>query len=227
MAITPKNWGSFQHYKNRAPPWIKLHHALLDNIEFHFLPVASRALAPCLWLLASEHKEGRITLSVRAIAFRLHCSETEIIEGLKPLIDEGFFIDDSNTLAGCYQSATPEERRGEAEKREKAPLFESGGAFSQEPLPSALEGKGNGSARSFASASNGDALAREPSTVPPSPDGRSPSLQRPPAEFGSRQGMSPDLGNDYRSPPRTKSDNVLEPIPDRPDLGTGRRKRTY
>lgn len=44
---------------------------------------------------------------------------------------------------------------------------------------------------------------------------------------GGRQGMSPDPGNDYRSPPATKSDNVLEPIPDRPDLGTGRRKRTY
>jgi len=32
----------------------------------------------------------------------------------------------------------------------------------------------------------------------------------------SRQGMSPDRGDDYRSPPRAKSDNVLEPIPDRP-----------
>jgi len=32
---------------------------------------------------------------------------------------------------------------------------------------------------------------------------------------GSR-GMSPDLGNDYRSPPRSKSDNPLTPIPDRP-----------
>jgi uncharacterized protein YdaU (DUF1376 family) len=31
---------------------------------------------------------------------------------------------------------------------------------------------------------------------------------------GSR-GMSPDLGNDYRSPPRAKSDNVLAPLPER------------
>jgi len=28
-------------------------------------------------------------------------------------------------------------------------------------------------------------------------------------------GVSPDKGNDYRSPPRTKSDNVLKPIPDK------------
>lgn len=32
---------------------------------------------------------------------------------------------------------------------------------------------------------------------------------------GSR-GMSPDLGNDYRSPPKAKSDNPLMPLPDRP-----------
>jgi len=36
---------------------------------------------------------------------------------------------------------------------------------------------------------------------------------------GSR-GMSPDLGNDYRSPPRTKSDNPLMPIPDKPLVKT-------
>lgn len=31
-----------------------------------------------------------------------------------------------------------------------------------------------------------------------------------------REGSSRDLGNDYRSPPRNKSDNPLSPIPDRP-----------
>jgi hypothetical protein len=31
---------------------------------------------------------------------------------------------------------------------------------------------------------------------------------------GSR-GMSPDLGNNYRSPPKAKSDNVLAPLPEK------------
>ena len=26
-----KNWGEFQHYKKRNPPWIKLHKKLLDD----------------------------------------------------------------------------------------------------------------------------------------------------------------------------------------------------
>ena len=29
-----KNWSEFQHYKDRAPPWVKLHHSLLDNFEW-------------------------------------------------------------------------------------------------------------------------------------------------------------------------------------------------
>ena len=49
--IRPKNWHSFQHYKDRDPTWIKLHKKLLDDYEFQSLPLASRALAPMLWLL--------------------------------------------------------------------------------------------------------------------------------------------------------------------------------
>jgi len=36
----------------------------------------------------------------------------------------------------------------------------------------------------------------------------------------ARQGPSPDPGLDYRSPPRTKSDNPLMPIPDKPLVKT-------
>ena len=54
MFLTPKNWHAFQHYNKRNPPWIKLHRALLDDYEFSQLPVESRALAPMLWLIASE-----------------------------------------------------------------------------------------------------------------------------------------------------------------------------
>jgi hypothetical protein len=34
LILTPKNWKSFQHYKDRAPAWIKLHKALLDDYNF-------------------------------------------------------------------------------------------------------------------------------------------------------------------------------------------------
>lgn len=121
MSLTPKNWADFQHYKDRSPVWIKLHRSILDNYEYHCLPVASRALAPMLWLLASEYEAGKITASVDAIAFRLRMPATELADALKPLIDSGFFIDDSNVLAACYQAAIPEKETQEKTEKDYEP----------------------------------------------------------------------------------------------------------
>lgn len=99
MSITPKNWKDFQHYKDRAPSWIKLHKGLLNDFEFTRLPVASRALAPMLWLLASEYEGGVIDGSNEKIAFRVHMTLDDLEEALRPLIDSGFFIA-SEPLAG-------------------------------------------------------------------------------------------------------------------------------
>lgn len=172
MTIIPKNWASFQHYKDRSPPWIKLHHNLLDNCEFNELPVASRALAPCIWLLASEYVDGKITLSLKAIAFRLHLSETALIEALTPLIDSGFFIDDkvpaSAVLAERYQVATPE-TEAEAQVRGRA-APQSAAARPASPSSTAAREtvaakQQNGSARSLAALPAG-ALTREPDNEP-------------------------------------------------------------
>jgi hypothetical protein len=116
MALIPKDWGRFQHYKDRSPSWIKLHKSLLDNYEYHCLPVASKALAPFLWLLASDYPNGEISLDLRAIAFRVRMSEADLKSALKPLIDSGFFTDASGLLADCYQRASPEKRREREEK---------------------------------------------------------------------------------------------------------------
>jgi len=110
MILTPKDWERFQHYKDRSPSWIKLHHSLLDNFDFHCLQVASRALAPMLWLLASEHPDGKIVASPEEIAFRLRMPIDQFVEALSPLIDAGFF-DASELLAERYQDASPEKER--------------------------------------------------------------------------------------------------------------------
>lgn len=124
MIIAPKNWGGFQHYKDRAPPWIKLHKGLLDNFEFQSLPVASRALAPMLWLLASDHERGEIDAAPKKLAFRLRMTECEVTDALRPLIDNGFFLvlsDASDALAERKRLADlereTEERRKEAEQK--------------------------------------------------------------------------------------------------------------
>lgn len=133
MKITPKNWAEFQHYKDRAPPWIKLHKGLLDNFEFQSLPVASRALAPMLWLLASDHERGEIDAAPKKLAFRLRMTEREVTDALKPLIDNDFFVvsgDAIEVLADCKQDACLEERqrerqiRGREETETKALDFE-------------------------------------------------------------------------------------------------------
>jgi len=125
VSITPKEWKSFQHYKERRPPWIKLHRILLDNIEFLRLPVASRALAPMLWLYAAEFDEGTITASFEDIAFRLRMSDADFMAALKPLLDKGFFVTDepdSGALADCKTPNAPKtegETEGEKESRAK------------------------------------------------------------------------------------------------------------
>lgn len=126
MSLTPKNWTSFQHYKNRSPAWIKLHRGILDDYDFARLPIASKALAPLLWLLASEYEDGKITCTFEELAFRLRMQPKEFDEAVKPLIDSGFFECASEVLARRKRSASLEkekekekEKEGEGEKRER------------------------------------------------------------------------------------------------------------
>lgn len=119
--LRPKNWRTFQHYNKRRPPWIKLHRSLLDNCEFQCLHVASKALAPCLWLLASESENGEIKQEPRQIAFRLRMSEKDFKEAIKPLIKENFFECSDEMLAWCKHDDSnmlPPETETETEKTE-------------------------------------------------------------------------------------------------------------
>ena len=119
MLMQPKNWATFQHYKDRCPPWIKLHRDLLNDREFMRLPLASKALAPLLWLLASESKDGTFDGSLDELMFRLHITEKEYKDGVKPLIDKGFFVSDSTMLATSKQHAIPETETERETKKEK------------------------------------------------------------------------------------------------------------
>ena len=115
MLLQPKNWAVFQHYKDRCPPWIKLHRDLLNDRAYMRLPIASKAIAPMLWLLASESKDGVFDGSLDELVFRLHITKKEYQDGIKPLIDNDFFILVSGVLAERKQSAIPE-TEGETEK---------------------------------------------------------------------------------------------------------------
>jgi hypothetical protein len=130
-----KKWDEFQHYKERNPPWIKLHKGYLDNYEFQRLPVDSRALAPMIWLLASESKDGFIDYDLEKIGFRIRMSSLELEAALVPLISGGFLELDGvaiRPLAPRRQDLLPEteaETQEEAEERQNpgqqvAPVLE-------------------------------------------------------------------------------------------------------
>ena len=121
--LAVRNWEKFQHYKDRSPPWIKLHRTLLDDYEFSALPDDTKAHLMLIWVLASQ-LSGRVPAEPKFLAAKIGANKPP---NLKLLIDQGFLIqeqDASNTLAECKQDASEplafarsrEERRGEAEE---------------------------------------------------------------------------------------------------------------
>ena len=115
------NWDEMQHYKDRSPPWIKLHNELLESYEFECLQDASKAHLLCIWLLASR-TGNKIKADSRWIARKIGAN-TEV--NLDELINSGFLLlnqplpsmgqDASNMLQGMEQDACLE---GEGEGEE-------------------------------------------------------------------------------------------------------------
>jgi hypothetical protein len=113
-----KNWEEYQHYKDRCPPWIKLHTKILNDRNFSMLSCASRGLLMQLWILASEH-EGKIPNDLEEIKFRLRDNAIKQ-EQVNMLISKGFLINCKHALADdstAQADAVPEteERREETE----------------------------------------------------------------------------------------------------------------
>lgn len=113
-----KNWEEFQHYRDRSPPWIKLHRDLLRDYRFTCLQDASKLHLVLIWLLASQ-MDNMIPADEVFIKNQIGISG-EL--NLKELIDNGFLVDDSGTLAGCKHDAIPEteaKAKTKAEYRDK------------------------------------------------------------------------------------------------------------
>lgn len=125
-----RNWEQFQHYKNRNPPWIKLHFAMLASEDWVSLDDASRLLAVVCMLIASRN-EGFVPNNP---AYLKRVAYLNAVPDFGPLISCGFL---ENPLAGASNAqaedskkkqaqadARPEERRGETEesqRREESP----------------------------------------------------------------------------------------------------------
>lgn len=119
-----KNFERFQHYKDRAPPWIKLYNELLDDYEFGLLPDASKMHLVAIWLLASR-SENKIPYDPAWVARRINATEPVNLAGLA---EAGFIVTDqplqtteqvaSKPLAECL-SREREEGETEESREEK------------------------------------------------------------------------------------------------------------
>lgn len=115
--ITVSGWDEFQHYKDRNPPWIKLHNHLLDNYEFECLGDSAKGHLLCIWMLASR-TGNKIPYDATWIKKKIGAS-TSI--NLDSLINAGFLClehDASTSLHNEKHDATEcvpseEKRRGE------------------------------------------------------------------------------------------------------------------
>lgn len=116
-----KNWSEFQHYKDRNPPWIKLHNHLLDDYDFECLGDTAKGHLLCIWMLASRTK-NEMPFDDKWIAKKIGASSKV---NLAALVNSGFIVVEqsaSNMLHNKTQVATlsvpsVEESRGEKEKR--------------------------------------------------------------------------------------------------------------
>lgn len=121
--LVVKNWGEFQHYKDRNPPWIKLHRALLDDYEFSRLQDASKAHLMLIWLFSAGN-DGQIPNDPKFLQAKLGLDKQP---DLQALVNSGFLMplqDASRPIADCQQgdsdalvlARSREKRREEAEK---------------------------------------------------------------------------------------------------------------
>jgi len=127
-----RNWSSYQSYKDRRPPWIRLHRSLIDNAEFQRMSADARALLPMFWLLACEDTDpvsGMIRMSYEDIAWRLRLPPEKVKSAISEMQDADFIecIESvTEPLQDRISTVTPEtETETETEKKDgaKAPSY--------------------------------------------------------------------------------------------------------
>lgn len=112
--ITICKWDDFQHYKDRTPPWIKLHRKLLTNREWRAIDGFSGRLLVELWLLASDKDhgpDGCVDLSTPDLAWTLRydaSEEGEIDRALQVLAEHGFVALRVNSASAAHTNARAE-----------------------------------------------------------------------------------------------------------------------
>ena len=133
MKLRIRNWTKFQHYKDRNPPWIKLHFELLSSEDWVVLGDASRVLAVACMLVASRN-EGFIRVDSVGAKHLKRVAYLNSDPDFKPLIECGFLESASDMQANASalqadarpetETETETEERGKNGKRFSPPTVE-------------------------------------------------------------------------------------------------------
>ena len=128
-----KNWGKFQHFKDRRPPWVKLYRDLLDDMEWHELDPLSSKVLVTLWLLASEDddQEGKLP-NIKTLSWRLRLPQAQVLECMNKL-SHWLEHDDINVISSGYQHDLPETETETETKRETESICPPDGGPAQLP----------------------------------------------------------------------------------------------
>ena len=121
-----KNWHTFQHYKDRNPPWIKLHRSILNDSDFISMPEGAQYELIRVWILAASGS-GAVP---RRLGLLRQMTGLRRVRYLDLLIQKGFLSENASVLlAPCKHSARPETETEtyKEEKRQKTPPTPSRG----------------------------------------------------------------------------------------------------
>ncbi|MCP4342919.1 MAG: hypothetical protein GY799_29560 [Desulfobulbaceae bacterium] len=96
----------WQHYKDRRPPWMKLHIEILDNYDFSYLPDKSKFHLLAIWLLATQI-DNKIPWDNKWIERKIGANQSVDID---LFVEKEMLLEhpDSTLLASCTQSANAE-----------------------------------------------------------------------------------------------------------------------
>ena len=118
MRYRIKNWSEYQHYKDRCPPWIKLHHSLLTSEIWVIGSDQTRVLAIACMLLASRNVDNDGTFNADSEYIR-RFAYLNTKPDFKQLIEYGFIelVQDASTmLARCNTETETEKKKSKKEK---------------------------------------------------------------------------------------------------------------
>jgi hypothetical protein len=125
-----KSWSKFQHYKDRNPPWIKLHFELLSSRDWVMLDDAGKLLAVACMLIASRDG-GFFPHDAEYIRRVSYISDVNF----KPLIDCGF-LQVASEAEHMLATARPEtEKEAETEQRKNKRFENRKGNGHAKPKP--------------------------------------------------------------------------------------------